>query len=128
MADAQTAIEFRCQFLSEDGNDLSKGRAAFFSVDLFHGVARMYAADESAEITPVLVGSGWHYRVPVPPLDNGRANALMRVLAPHAESLFRMSAIREDPLGVIYYGGAGTAMDAIHRKCAESWLSHCAKQ
>ncbi|MEH0424738.1 hypothetical protein [Streptomyces sp. B21-083] len=86
----------------------------------------MYAAEEYAEIAPALVGAGWHYRVPVPPLSNGQANALLRDLAPHAENLFKMTAIREDPLGIIHYGGAGTAMDAIQRKCAASWRTYYA--
>lgn len=121
-----TAMEFRTETLAEGGKDLSEGNAAFFSVDLLHGTARMYATEEYAETAPVLVGAGWHYRVPVPPVDNGQANALLRDLAPHAESLFKMTAIREGPLGVIYYGGAGTAMDAIQRRCAAAWRTYCA--
>ncbi|MFJ9427866.1 hypothetical protein [Streptomyces sp. NPDC101249] len=126
MAESMTPVEFRCELLADEGNDLRKGDAAFFSVDLLHGTARMYSASEYAETAPVLVGAGWHYRVPVPPLDNGQANGLLRDLTPHAENLFKMTAIREDPLGVIFYGGAGTAMDEIQRKCAASWRAHYA--
>ncbi|MGW2227463.1 hypothetical protein [Streptomyces formicae] len=126
MADSATAGKFHSEFLPELGHDLSKGRAAYFSVDLVHGTARMYATDDYLDVTPVLVGAGWHYRVPIPPVDNEQANALMRDLSTHAEILFNMVAIREEPLGVIHYGGSGTAIDVIQRKCAQSWRDHYA--
>ncbi|GHI39817.1 MULTISPECIES: hypothetical protein [Streptomyces] len=118
--------EIARDYLAEEGADLEKGRAAFLSVDLVHGRIRAYAADEYADIAPVLVGSGWHMRWPIPPIGNLRANALIADAAKHADNLFNMVSLRiePDPHGVTLYAGAGTAIDAIQRRCAEEWRTH----
>ncbi|MFJ1664592.1 hypothetical protein [Streptomyces anthocyanicus] len=116
--------EIARDYLTDEGADLKKGKAAFLSVDLVHGRIRVYSADEYADIAPVLVGSGWHMRWPIPPVGNARANALIADTANHADNLFNGVSLRTepDPHGVILYAGAGTAIDAIQRRCAREWV------
>jgi hypothetical protein len=122
--------EIARDYLTKGGDDLKTGKRAFLSLDLGNGKLRAYASDEYADVAPVLVGACWHMRWPIPPLDNDSANRLIDAVADSAASLFRQSAIRGegDPLGVILNGGAGTAIDAIQRECAEAWRTHCEAQ
>ncbi|TLQ38865.1 hypothetical protein [Streptomyces marianii] len=126
MADPAEAKEITRQYLAQGESDLKEGKAAFVSVDLVHGRIRAYASVEYADITPVLVGTGWHMRWPIPPVDNDRANGLIDAIADHAENLFRMISVRDepDPCGVILYAGAGTCIDEIQRRCAEEWKTY----
>ncbi|MFD9819074.1 hypothetical protein [Streptomyces violascens] len=109
------------KLLTHGGSDLKRHRAVFVSVDLMYGNLSVYGADEYAETAPALVGAGWHMRWPIPPLDNNQANALLKEIAPHVQALYKMVSIRDEPLGVILYGGAGTSIDAIQRQCAAAW-------
>ena len=126
MPDPVKREDVECDYLAEGGDDLKQRKRAFLSVDLVHGRMRTYAADEYADTTPALVGCGWHMRWPIPPIDNDRANQLMKAVSDSVDNLFRMTAIRgeEDALGVILYGGAGTSVDLIQRECAEAWRAH----
>ncbi|MFI1568891.1 hypothetical protein ACH4ZX_38760 [Streptomyces sp. NPDC020490] len=116
--------EIACDYLAQGGNDLEIGSRAFLSIDLVHGRIRAYSGDEYADTAPLLVGSGWHMRWPIPPVDNDRANRLLNDLADSAANLFRKSSVRKDPLSVILYGGAGTSVDIINRRCADLWQEH----
>ncbi|MFI7142859.1 hypothetical protein ACIBQ5_35710 [Streptomyces massasporeus] len=126
MPDPAERQEIARDYLTKGGHDLKDGKAAFLSLDLTHGKIRAYASAEYADVAPVLVGACWHMRWPIPPLDNDSANRLIDAVADSAAGLFRQSAIRGegDPLGLILYGGAGTAIDAIQRECAEVWRTH----
>ncbi|MGW2456760.1 hypothetical protein ACWCTA_36355 [Streptomyces sp. NPDC001704] len=126
MPDPAQVKEVAREYLAEEGADLKAGKGAFLSVDLVHGRIRAYSADEYADITPALVGSGWHMRWPIPQIDNARANALIADTAKHADNLFSMISLRiePDPHGVILYAGAGTSIDAIQRRCAEEWRTY----
>ncbi|WP_331720117.1 hypothetical protein OG762_51715 (plasmid) [Streptomyces sp. NBC_01136] len=124
MPDQAKSEEIERDYLAEGGNDLDSGSRAFISIDLLHGRIRAYSTEEYAEIAPVLVGSGWHMRWPIPPVDNDRANRLLNDVADSAASLFGHSTIREEPLCVILYGGAGVSVDNINRRCADLWREH----
>ncbi|MEU4932036.1 hypothetical protein AB0G54_36975 [Streptomyces yokosukanensis] len=126
MSDPAERQEVARDYLTEGGDDLKGGKRAFLSLDLGNGRLRAYASTEYADVAPVLVGACWHMRWPIPPLDNDSANRLMNAVADSAGSLFWQSDVRgeNDPLGVILHGGAGTAIDAIQRECAEAWRTH----
>ncbi|MEU6467484.1 hypothetical protein [Streptomyces sp. NPDC046976] len=127
MPDPAQVKEIARDYLAEEGVELKAGKTAFLLVDLVHGRIRAYSADEYADIAPVLVGSGWHMRWPIPPISNARANALIADTAKRADNLFKMVSLRvdPDPHGVILYAGAGAAIDAIQRRCAEEWKAYC---
>ncbi|MBK6015801.1 hypothetical protein [Streptomyces sp. MBT53] len=124
MPEKAAGQEIARDYLTRGGNDLESGSRAFLSIDLVHGRMRAYSGDEYAETAPALVGSGWHMRWSIPPVDNDRANQLLNDVADSAANLFGKSAIREEPLGVILYGGAGTSVDLINRRCADLWKEH----
>ncbi|MCY1649214.1 hypothetical protein OVA19_00055 [Streptomyces sp. SL203] len=123
MSDKEKEDVFRCEYLSRDEGAMSESLPAYVSVDLVHGSIRVYSADEYARTTPPLVGCSWHMRWPIPPMGISEINSLIDRLAPHAESLFKMCAVRDEPLGVILYAGAGTSMDRIQQECADAWRS-----
>ena len=130
MRDQAERKEISCVYLVEGGDDLKEGKRAFLSLDLGNGSLRAYASDDYADVAPALVGACWHMRWPIPPLDNDAANRLINSVADSAAWLFQQSVTRgdRDLLGVILRGGAGTAMDAIQRECAEAWRLHCEVQ
>ncbi|GHH56200.1 hypothetical protein [Streptomyces candidus] len=123
MPDPAHVKEIARGYLAEEGADLKSEKAAFLSVDLVHGRIRACSADQYADIAPVLVGSGWRMCWPIPLVGNMRTNAFIADAAEHAENLFKRVSLRTDPdpPGVILYAGAGTAIDAIQRRCAEEW-------
>lgn len=122
MTEAQTQRlpAVRCEYLKEGGVDLADGLAAFVLLDLVYGTLRAYSADEYAKVPPPLVGASFHMRWPIARLPNDRANELLNKIAPGAEALVKRSNTHGEA-GVILKPGAGTAIDAIQRACAETW-------
>ncbi|MCX5426086.1 hypothetical protein [Streptomyces sp. NBC_00078] len=123
MSEKEKEGVFRREYRSHGEGDVSDSLPAYVSVDMVHGSIRVYSADEYARTTPVLVGCFWHMRWPIPPIGNSAINALIDRLAPHAENLFKMCSVRDEPLGVILYAGAGTSVDLIQQECADVWRS-----
>ncbi|MGW5336191.1 hypothetical protein [Streptomyces bauhiniae] len=126
MLDASELKEVTRDYLPGSGETLKEGSASFLSVDLLHGRIWAYSTDEYATVAPVLVGAAWHMRWSIPPVDNGRANALIDGIADHAQSLFRMASVRgnTESDSIVLRAGAGTAIDAIQRRCAAEWREH----
>jgi hypothetical protein len=114
-------------YLTVRGEDLKIAKRAFLSLDLAHGKLRAYVSEEYADVSPALVGACWHMHWPIPLLDNDSANRLIDAVAGSAEW---HSVIRDerDPLGLVLYGGAGSAIDAIQRERSEVWRAYCEVQ
>lgn len=112
------------EYLPQGGTDFTTAPHAYVSLDLAAGKLSAHGADEFAYAAPLLVDLGWVIRWPIPPLSNREANALLCDLVEHAARVVSRCTIGYKPDLLGNRAPRRSALDTIHRRCAETWRAH----